>query len=345
MSNAMNTTTRLVRALVPLWLLALHAPTSMAQAACTPMVYAFRHAEDSNHLKYPNTLTKTGLRHADLYVSMLNNINAALGSNHCPVTKVYAINTTKADGISGNTWNPFLTAIPLAKSRMAGAEPIQNVSSYKLLEFLDNNPDPRTNTASKPFFASYTTPTASALRAELVRTATTLDGQSSAIFGTSQGLHILSGAIIGAESRVPQKNIDDGKTPATLVVFKAGTPIGTPPRNAAYLFAYNKDKNGFDDVVAKATSAYPFSNLHVQCYNWTITSPDSATAFRANFWCGDDEFGDLGGNPKVTSQICDAALASVRAQICNTDTLMKKGSAYYGYCINNETPVSPPACN
>jgi len=318
---------RPIYALLPLGFLALQGQ-AQAQPACTPVVYAFRHAEDSNALTYPNTLTKTGLRHADLYVSMIDNINAPLGTNYCAVTKVYSINLTKADG-SGNTTNPFLTAKPLAIAKMAGADPLQKVSSgstnLALLEYLGNSPDPATHTSSNPFVPSYTTDVANALRATLVTTAQA--GGSSAVFWTSQGLHVLGGAIINADSRIPQKVIDG-------VAFPAGTLIGTPPRNAAYIFPYNATTAGFDDVTT--------FDQYVQCYNWTISSPDSDTEFRTDFWCGKANYGDLGGNPKSPSLISDANLGCVHARICRTDTLIKEGSAYYGYCPSGEPKVVPP---
>jgi hypothetical protein len=334
MRNPTSTANRLARTLALLGLLALLAPAAMAQTTpCTPMVYAFRHAEDSNALTYPNTLTATGLRHADLYVSMLDGINASLGSNHCPVTKVYAINRTKADG-SGNTTNPYLTAKPLARSKMALANPIETVGGYALLEYLGNKPDPTKNTAGIPFAASYTTASATALRETLLATARA--DQSSAIFWTSQGLHILGGAIINAESQVPQKNIDDGAPTPKYVVFKAGTPIGTPPRNAAYLFTYNTANSRFDDVTKL--------NQHAQCYNFTVKSADSDTAFRTDFWCGNVNYGDLGGNPKSPSLICKNQLPSVRARICNADNLSNKGNAYDGSCPSIEPKLVPPPC-
>lgn len=326
----MNTGNRVICVLAPFFCLVLQARAE-AQPACTPVVYAFRHAEDSNDLPYPNTLTKTGLRHADLYVSMVDDINAALGTNYCPVTKVYTINLKKADG-SGNTTNPFFTAKPLAIKKMS-ADPLETVSSkgtgYPLLEYLGNSPDPAKNTPSNPFIPSYTTAVANALRDALVTTAQAEN--SSAIFWTSQGLHVLAGAIIKAESKVPQKVIEDGKK---TVAFPAGTPIGTPPRNAVYIFPYNPSKAGFDDVT-KFTQ-------HVQCYNWTMKSSDADTEFRADFWCGMSNYGDLGGNPKSPSLICDADLASVHARICDTDTLTKKGSAYHGSCPGGLSKVVPP---
>jgi hypothetical protein len=331
----MNTGKRSIYVLASLcWMLS--QTRTQAQAACTPVVYAFRHAEDSNSLAYPNTLTKTGLRHADLYVSMIDEINAGLGTSYCPVTKVYSINLTKADG-KGNTTNPFLTAKPLAIDK-TGGDPSQNVGSgsatYSLLEYLGNFPDPATNTSSNPFVPSYTTKVASALRAALVATAQ--ENASSAIFWTSQGLHVLAGAIINAESKVPQKPIDDdAPAPHTkFVVFLPGTPSGTPPRNAVYVFPYDAGKAGFDDVAK--------FNQHVQCYNWTISSPDAEMGFRPDYWCGTSNYGDLGGNPKSPSLLKDADLSCVHARICETDTLSKKGSAYYGSCPSGMPNVVPP---
>jgi hypothetical protein len=319
--RAMKTRHRVIYALAAL--LAPMVPTSArAQSACTPVVYAFRHVEDSNALKYPHTLTKTGMRHADLYVSMIDDIDASLGTSVCPVTKVYTINLVKADG-SGNTTNPFYTAQPLAVAK-TGADPLQTVgsagSSHALLEYLGNSPDPGKHTSSNRFVPRYDTDVARALRDALVTTAEA--GESSAIFWTSQGLHILAGAIIDGDSKVPQKDIDDDK--GRVVAFPEGTPRGTPPRNAVYVFPYDAMKGGFDDVTK--------FDQYVQCYNWTLVSADSETAFRTNLWCGNSNYGDLGGNPKLPSAISDADLPRVRARICNTDALQSPGSAYYGWC-------------
>src|SRR5258708_3216229 len=185
-----------------------------------------------------------------------------------------------------------------------GADPLEKVSSggasYPLLEYLGNSPDPSKNTPSNPFVPSYTTAVGSALRDTLVTTAQA--GESSAIFWTSGGLHVLGGAIINTDSKVPQKTIDDG---GKTVAFSPGTPIGTPPRNAVYIFPYNASKAGFDDVAK--------FNQHVQCYNWTMKSSDADTDFRADYWCGTSNYGDLGGNPKSPSLIRDADLACVHA--------------------------------
>jgi hypothetical protein len=326
-----RTRSRALYVLAPLLCLVAQAP-AQAQSGCTPVVYAFRHAEDSNDLPYPHTLTKTGLRHADLYVAMVDDINGALGTNYCPVTSVYTINLTKGDG-TGNTTNPFLTAKPLALAK-TGADPLATVSSegktFPLLEYLGNSPDPVKNTPSNPFVPSYTTGVAGALRETLVATARA--NSSTAIFWTSQGLRVLAGAIIDGDSKVPQKTIEDEKK--RTVALPAGTPVGTPPRTAVYIFPYDATKGGFDDVTK--------FNQHVQCFNWTIKSADAETAFRADYWCGNSNYGDLGGNPNSPSLIKDADLTCVHARICNTDTLTMKGSAYYGFCPSGVPKVVPP---
>ena len=80
--------------------------SSASAQSCTPVVYAFRHAEDSGR-----NLTLVGRQHASLYPSMV----AGFGSSHsyCPVGFVYSMYEFNADGSPG-TNNPFQTAQPLA---------------------------------------------------------------------------------------------------------------------------------------------------------------------------------------------------------------------------------------
>src|SRR5215471_1722563 len=70
--------------------------SSVLGQACTPVVYAFRHAEDTNPPgQHPPVgevpifaLTPTGRAHAALYPTRISDLQAA---NHfCPVAKVYA---------------------------------------------------------------------------------------------------------------------------------------------------------------------------------------------------------------------------------------------------------------
>jgi hypothetical protein len=74
----------------------------------TPVVYAFRHAED-----FKTNLTLVGRQHADLYPAMVDSFGAA--RNYCPVGFVYSMYETNPDGSPG-TNNPFQTAQPLADS-------------------------------------------------------------------------------------------------------------------------------------------------------------------------------------------------------------------------------------
>jgi hypothetical protein len=84
----------------------LWSVSSASAKECTPVVYAFRHAEDSQ-----TNLTEVGLKHADLYQFMVNSFGSA--HNYCPVAFVYSMYQTNPDGSPG-TNNPYQTAAPLA---------------------------------------------------------------------------------------------------------------------------------------------------------------------------------------------------------------------------------------
>ncbi len=170
------------RALILFGFLALFASGAFAQ--CTPVVYAFRHAEDTNPPNPPGpqfTLTPSGDAHAKLYPAMVTQF----GSNNgfCAVAKVYA--TTKAQKVGScgtqctSATNAYDTAVPLAAS-VGQSAPITKIGSFELYEFVGNG-DPT------PTTPKYDTATAKALREELLATANS--GKSSAIFWTSQGLH------------------------------------------------------------------------------------------------------------------------------------------------------------
>ena len=241
-------------ALVLFGSLVFFASSALGQA-CTPVVYAFRHAEDTNPANPPGpifALTPTGQAHAALYPTMISVFRAA--NNFCPVAKVYA--TTKANKVGDcgtqctSATNAFGTAKPLANAVMS-ADPITTVGNDQLYEYLGNG-----NNA--PTMSDYSTTVAKALRTELLKTANL--SKSSAIFWTSQGSHVLGGAIINANSNVPIKN---------------GAPI--PPRNAVYLFkAAGSAPNitGFSDTPLKTNppGSSPPSPVYVQCFNHVETS-------------------------------------------------------------------------
>ena len=202
-------------------------------------------------------LTPTGKAHAALYPTMVSEFQAA--TNFCPVTKVYAATkaakTNTPEDPCGNACasatNAFDTATPLAKAVMSGADPITTVTTStptvrQLYEYLGNG-----NNA--PMNPNYDTSTAIALRKELLATAN--NGQSSAIFWTSQGLHVLGGAIIDATSNVPDKNF-----PKDMGV--------TPPRNAVYIFL----AVGFAPNIAKFEDIPAKTSLYVQCFNFVGAS-------------------------------------------------------------------------
>ena len=75
---------------------------------CTPVVYAFRHAEDFANII---ALTRVGVEHADLYPVMVGYFGYA--QHYCPVGWVYSMYDVNPNGSPGTT-NPFQTAAPLA---------------------------------------------------------------------------------------------------------------------------------------------------------------------------------------------------------------------------------------
>jgi hypothetical protein len=237
--------------------------------------------------------------------------------------------------------DPIAPIDPITKLAL----PITRVGNLKLFEYLGNGNDEPLDSKSD----LYTNPTASALRAALVATANL--EQSSAIFWTSQGLHVLGGAIINKNSAVPRKN---GWT--------------LPPRNAVYLFkAIGSAPNitGFEDTRTTDTHTPP-SAVYIQCFNWVgatnqpdITPqpvqgfiPPDGSPLTQNYYCG---FGDLsspGGKPTEGCSVTDpnadcgdipfAKTGDLLGKICDTtDTasMLKKssgalftGDKLYGGC-------------
>jgi len=311
--------------------------TQAVAQVCTPVVYAFRHAEDTNPPS-PGpifALTPTGQRHAQLYASMVPALAAANG--FCPVDKVYS--TTKAAKIAPcspnctSATNAFDTGAPLARSAMA-RDPLTSVGGLELYEYLGNGNDAPDN-------PSYSTDVAKALRAALVASAQA--NRSTAIFWTSQGLNVLGGAITGATSAVPSKK--DG---------------ATPPRNAAYVFVAKRSGgssspyDGFSDIDSPTT--------FVQCFNrvettkqftppgprFFVPTPDDPVQ---RYYCGTGAQSNLGGAPGKSCAVgvkCgniandDASAPQVLSnkdvlgKICNTTTQMLPDSAgtdILGGCI------------
>ncbi len=332
--------------------LVFFASDALAQS-CTPVVYAFRHAEDTNPAPGQFSLTPTGKAHAALYPSMVNDLQGT-PNNFCKVTRVYA--ATKAAKINcksncASATNSFYTAKPLAcwagsnydltkcncwlrSKNKAEADACQNAmtpdpatkATYELYEYLGNGNDPK----DFPNPVSYTTKEATALRTELLATAKR--NESSAIFWTSQGLHILGGAIIKGTSIVPDKN---------------GTPKVVPPRNAVYVFQFvpdtGPDGGHFRDTPIRA-------DLYVQGYNRGEPSgkfptpqfipankdgtQDYYAGYEPNVLGGtlDDRACPV-GDP-CGSNIPTAQLEMVKGKICNTTApmIVPGGGGYYGAC-------------
>jgi hypothetical protein len=308
---------------------ALVSLASAGLAQCTPVVYAFRHAEDTNPPNPPGpifTLTPTGQAHAALYPTMVADFQGA--NNFCPVTKVYATTTVRKKDPCGtqcvSATNAFDTATPLAMAVMQGALPITTVDNDQLYEYLGNGNTPPTN-------PTYSTAIATALRTKLLETANR--GESSAIFWTSQGLHVLGGVITNATSNVPDKN--------------AGT---TPPRNAVYIF----------EAVGSAGNIVKFSDtplppsVYVQCFNHVEASdqfPPPGPKFIAPtgspptqaYYCGyGSDQSNLGGKPGQScpkdaqcGTIPNESNKDIKGKICNTITSMLPDTAgpnIFGAC-------------
>ncbi len=340
-------------ALVLFGALLFSASAAPAQS-CTPVVLAFRHAEDTNPPNPPGpifALTPTGTRHAELYAE--NNsgdpesgmVFAFVSRNgFCKVTKVYATSKMTKSPCSTNcasASNAFDTASPLAKAVMSGADPITKVGTdpndvnSQLWEYLGNGQDPK---PTLPI--NYNTTVADQLRKELLATAKR--GESSAIFWTSQGLHVLGGVIIDGTSIVPDKNAD------------AGTPhAGTPPRNAVYLFTAAKDSGGnvvkFNDTpsTSKYSGAVLSTSVYVQCFNRVekidspLLQPTPRFTVPPPFICGfrtNSNLGYTGKNCAAGAQcgtIPNDQNSDIKGRICNTTTdILENTSAseIFGEC-------------
>ncbi len=273
-----------------------------AQGDCTPVVYAFRHAEDVDYEVMPfpclpgspiqctTALTPLGMKHADLYRDeMIPNFETA--QDYCAVEYVLSVSPIIPDnpggGGHGGTTNPFFTAKPLAIEVM-DSDPIVTIGSDVIDEKLTGKPD--------------ITVTPEQLHDYLI--GITQSGSSVALFWTSEGLHDLSKAL--GTDIIPKK------------------APGVPPRNAAYVFKYNGSSQFTPP--AKATE-------YVQCFNYKVTNggniefyPNPSTPL-TRYYCGKPERGNL--DPRIT----EAQFPELHARICATDGLTPSGtSGYYGYC-------------
>jgi len=275
---------------------------------CTPVVYAFRHAEDvsgtapqsdcfpGSAVKCSTALKPTGKEHANLYVEMITSFEHL--KNYCPVATVYSVNPVLPNG-SGGTNNPFYTGRPLANTVM-NADPIITIDGNKLDEFL-------------------TQVTPQNLRTELVDQMTL---GSVAVFWTSDGLHDLGNAIVEGFTGIPVKNKD----------------AGVPPRNAVYVFEY--DGHG---AFTPPTNVAPYldSTQYVQCFNWA-TFRAVGDVSSTKYYCGkpkpagsiSDSIGDV-NLYKLHGRICDTCTSF--SDTCPSPLKTVESTDYYGYC---ESPPS-----
>jgi len=275
--------------------------------ACTPVVYAFRHAEDESEAVtaydcYPGSTVKcttelkpTGTEHANLYVEMITSFEDI--KNYCPVATVYSVNPVLPTG-GGGTNNPFYTARPLANTVM-NADPIITINDLNLDEFLKQV-------------------TPSILLVELKNKMTS---GSAAVFWTSDGLNALGNAIVPGFEGIPVKNKD----------------LGVPPRNAVYVFEYD----GVNFVAPNSTT-YPKSTQYVQCFNFASFRAEG-DASHDKYFCGEPKpagsIAEIGGAHlyKLHARICDTC-TTLSATCPSPLKAVTESAGYYGYC---ESPPSP----
>jgi hypothetical protein len=205
---------------------------SASYAACTPVVYAFRHAEDESKSVAPfpclpgstvnctTALTKVGKEHADLYNEMITNFEMI--HDYCAVKYVYSVNPILPGGFAGGTTNPFETARPLANDVM-NLDPLIKIGDDIIDEFL---------TVVEPQM----------LKVILLGHAEV--GASSALFWTSDGLHDL-GLALGTD----------------IIPEKTEVPKFSPPRNAAYVFKFFEGERSEGFIPPSKPDEY------VQCFN------------------------------------------------------------------------------
>lgn len=277
---------------------------------------------------------------------------------------IFPSNTFKSDGTLNNQLfrrmcNDLKNDFTVTNLELMANDPIVFIKIGSNLagldEFMGNNP-------TGEFTPSYDTPVSNALRSAL--NATAKRQGSSAIFWTSQGMHILGGAIIGNKSAIPQKALKNG------ISIKDADHEGTPPRNAVYIFKANADLSGFYDTptVTRVAGQGDETANWVQCFNhvevgYNIAGNNPPNFFPPNFPTGEIPTGqryycgyglpqsDLGSKPAdscgngssngsscttIPDGSCMATGAAtdkgcnqqVRIEICNVNVDKTSGSEY-----------------
>jgi len=284
--------------------LLLLTSSASAQTPCTPVVYAFRHAEDESEavtayecfpgspVKCTTKLKPTGTEHANLYVEMITSFESL--KNYCPVATVYSVNPVLPTG-GGGTNNPFYTARPLANTVM-NADPIITIGGMNLDEFL-------------------TKVTSSILLDELKNK---MKLGSAAVFWTSDGLNDLGKAIVPDFEGIPVKNKAEG----------------VPPRNAAYVFEYDAENGVFVPPKVPPTN----STQYVQCFNFASFRA-AGDVSSTKYFCGRAKEAGSISDPgdaklyKLHGRICDTCTSL--SDTCPSPLLPLTESesvSYYGYC-------------
>jgi|SRR5208282_4387809 len=239
--------------------------SSVRAQDCTPVVYAFRHAEDFDGTV---ALTRDGVEHANLYPNMVSAFQVT--HNYCPVGHVYSMYNVNANKSPGTT-NPFQTAEPLAYVATL-SKPLMHLSNdHYLYECFGKN----CSTGTPLTIEGKPTATPEELLTELKANASGSEPFiSSAIFWTSEGLHTL-GEAIASGTNIPVKGDH------------------TPPRNAVYVFEYS---GGTFNVV----DGTQYLQRYLQCYN---ISPEGVVS--EQYYCKPGNVPTIADVTQLQGKICD----------------------------------------
>jgi hypothetical protein len=265
-------------------------------AACDPVVYLFRHAEEKPGGVVTNTLLLVGQQHAELYPDMIEGFQG----DNCPVNWVYAMSATSADGSIG-TSNPYFTAYPSA-SVLPQGKPADTIGRKNLLEYLPGE--------QQLFLTD--------LKSKL------LDAQgphSVAVFWSSQGMCTVAQTL---GSSLPNFDCVNTKPPRNSVfVFEYNSSNQTFARTGNFEQCFNfnpfvsgplEDKFSFDHYLA-----FPAGAAFVPAQYYCEPSGNLADGGNPAY---SSVFGTTGDKktPAANGSITAAELSTLlRGQICDQD--------------------------
>jgi hypothetical protein len=298
----MNIKNTLLKVPAAVCCLFLFIQSVQSQAACTPVVYAFRHSEDVNGP--PTALTPIGTEHANLYIEMIKSLEFT--QNYCPVAAVYAVDPAKPDGSTGTT-NPYFTARPLANIVM-NAEPIIEIEGHKIGEFLGHGEAPLL---------------LSAITDDLT------NNDSVALFWTSQGMPDLAN-VLNVNSDIPADKPKPPRNAAYVFQWVATSNSLTPwtPTSVPhYVQCFNVKPDTLPDP-SHPDRTPDFSSYKYYCgiaYN-AENNP--------NLGGSPDEAYPVG------NKILDQYLYKLHGRICNLANLNTSEpiAGYYGFCTSASKP-------